>query len=252
MWRWRPLEQHLVDSDLVPHLRLRNVKRTFEMGNVRVEALRTINLDIGKGEMVAIEGPSGSGKTSLLNILGCLDQPSMGFYQLHGLNVGVLSGNSLAELRQREIGFVFQSFNLLTNLTVLENVTLPLTYTRAKHPEARAMEALERVGLAHRARLDPDALTGGEQQRVAIARALVNSPNLILADEPTGNINSQAGSDVLKLFRNLNTREGITIVVATHNHTVTEAMDRTVSMHDGTVSGGVQINRLEYGEEGIQ
>ena len=237
------------DSDSIPHLRLRNITRTHEVGEVRVEALQGINLDIDPGEMIAIVGPSGSGKTSLMNIMGCLDRPTMGFYQLRGLNVGGLTDNNLAELRKSEIGFVFQTFNLLGGLTALENVTLPLTYTPARRPEARAMEALERVGLAHRAGHRPSALSGGEQQRVAIARALVNAPGMILADEPTGNLDSQMGRDVIGLFRNLNEREGVTVVIVTHDHEVSDLVDRVVSVRDGKVVGDERANGASHEDE---
>ena len=229
-----------------PHLRLRNIERAYAAGELRVEALRGVNLDVPYGEMLALVGPSGSGKTTLLNIMGCLDHPTMGFYQLRGIHVGGLSSDRVTELRRHEIGFVFQTFNLLPRLTSLENVTLPLRYTPVRRPEARAMQALERVGLPHRAAHRPPSLTGEEQQRVGIARALVNGPRLLLVDEPAGSLDSEAGRGVLTLLQDLNQRDGVTIVVATRDREVRDFASRLVGVRDGRI---VRDERRSSGDE---
>ena len=233
-------------SSPTPHLRLRNIERTYAAEGIVVEALRGVGLDVAYGEMLALVGPSGSGKTTLLNIMGCLDQPTMGFYQLGGIHVGGLRGDRVAELRRRQVGFVFQTFNLLPGLTSLENVTLPLRYTPVRRPEARAMQALERVGLPHRARHRPEALTGEEQQRVGIARALVNGPALLLADEPAGSLDTEGGSVVLALLQNLNERDGLTVVIATHDQEVCDFAGRVVGIRDGQI---VNDERRIVGDE---
>ena len=224
-------------SNPTPHVRLRNIERTNTSSEITVEALRGANLDVAYGEMVALVGPSGSGKTTLLNIMGCLDHPTMGFYQLRGIHVGGLRSDRVAELRRREIGFIFQTFNLLPGLTSLENVTLPLRYTPVRRPEARAMQALERVGLPHRAAHRPDSLTGEALPRVGVARALVNGARLLLADEPAGSLDSGSSHAVLSLLQDLSGRDGLTVVIATHDHDTKDFAGRILSIRDGRIVG---------------
>ena len=219
-----------------PLIRIADVVKTYVMGDVAVEALRGVNIDIPAGEFVAIMGPSGSGKSTLLNILGCLDRPSSGRYLLDGEEVSSLDANALAETRNRTLGFVFQSFNLLARTTALENVELPLVYAgmppRARR--ARAVAALERVGLGDRLRHHPSQLSGGQQQRVAIARALVNQPRVMLADEPTGNLDSRASAEMMALLAALSD-DGITIVLVTHDAEVAAHARRVIVVRDGMV-----------------
>ena len=219
-----------------PLIRIADVVKTYVMGDVAVEALRGVNIDIAAGAFVAIMGPSGSGKSTLLNILGCFDRPSSGRYLLDGEEVSSLDANALAETRNRTLGFVFQSFNLLTRTTALENVELPLVYA-GMHPRARrarAVAALERVGLGDRLRHHPSQLSGGQQQRVAIARALVNQPRVVLADEPTGNLDSRASAEMMTLLATLS-GEGITIVLVTHDAEVAAHARRVIVVRDGMV-----------------
>ncbi|MET3963040.1 putative ABC transport system ATP-binding protein [Marmoricola sp. OAE513] len=216
---------------------LEGVRKTYATGAVSVEALRGIDIEISAGEYVAIIGPSGSGKSTLMHILGCLDVPTEGRYELAGRDVSDLEESELALIRNREIGFVFQQFNLLADSTALRNVALPLVYAGvpAAEREERARRALERVGLADRADHRPGELSGGQQQRVAVARALVSEPSLILADEPTGNLDSVSTEDVLGLFRELHDA-GRTIVLITHDHEVAEVADRVITLRDGLVT----------------
>ena len=222
--------------DAEPLILLDQVVRTYRMGKMEVRALRGISLSIEEGEFVAIMGSSGSGKTTLMNTIGCLDRPTSGRYVLAGREVSRLTREQLAEIRNRTLGFVFQSFNLLSRTSALENVELPLLYagTSTKERARRATEALRRVGLAERMDHHPGQLSGGQQQRVAIARALVTHPRLILADEPTGNIDSQASLEIMALFQELG-RSGITIVLVTHEPDIATYATRVVRMKDGLV-----------------
>ena len=211
-----------------------NLSKTYVSGTLSVTALRNASFQIEKGEFVAIMGSSGSGKSTLMNLLGCLDLPTSGDYALEGLEIARLKSNQLAEVRNRKIGFVFQSFNLLPRATALENTELPLLYGRVPNPTEIAMQALEKVGLKDRAKHKPTELSGGEKQRVAIARALVNKPSIILADEPTGNLDSTTGHEILSLFHQLN-KEDVTIILVTHEVEIARQAKRIIKMKDGKI-----------------
>lgn len=213
---------------------IENLSKTYDSGTLTVSALREVSFQIKKGEFVAIMGPSGSGKSTLMNLLGCLDLPTMGSYYLEEVNIGSLKPNQLAEVRNRRIGFVFQSFNLLPRATALENTELPLLYGRVANSTEIAMQALERVGLKHRAKHKPTELSGGEKQRVAIARALVNKPAIILADEPTGNLDSETGEEIMSLFHELN-YEAVTLILVTHETEIAQQAKRMIQMKDGRI-----------------
>jgi putative ABC transport system ATP-binding protein len=218
---------------------LESVKKVYTLGENKVHALRGASLTIGAGEFVSIIGPSGSGKSTMMHILGCLDRPSEGRYLLNGKDVSALSRNELAEIRNRQIGFVFQGFNLLPRTTAVENVEVPLLYCRPVMPpaerRARALKALAAVGLSDRADHHPNQLSGGQQQRVAIARALVNEPTLILADEPTGNLDTKTSIDVMHTLQELRERRGITIVLITHEPDIAAYGTRIVTVRDGVI-----------------
>ena len=218
-------------------IRVENLHKTYRMGDVEVPALRGINLTIARGEFVAVMGSSGSGKSTLMNIIGCLDRPTEGKYFLEGEEVGTLSPDAWAHIRNKRIGFVFQGFNLLARTTALENVELPLMYNgfagKARHQ--RAVEVLNLVGLGERLDHTPNRLSGGQQQRVAIARALVNQPSLILADEPTGNLDSATSNEIMVLFQQLNAQQGITIILVTHEADISEHARRQIIFRDGQV-----------------
>jgi putative ABC transport system ATP-binding protein len=216
-------------------IELENITKIYRMGNVEVPALRGVTLSIEQGEMVALIGASGSGKSTLMNIIGFLDKPTGGKYILEGLDVSQLNDNKLAEMRNSKIGFVFQTYNLLPRAAAVANVELPLIYGGGSQKRKRAVEALERVGLKARATHKPSELSGGEQQRVAIARALVNNPSIILADEPTGNLDSNATAEIVSIFCRLN-REGITIVLVTHEIDVARQARRIVRLFDGKIT----------------
>ena len=221
-----------------PVIELKDTSKVYQMGEVEVHALRGVSLEVEKGEMLAIMGPSGSGKSTLMNIIGCLDQLTSGTYSLEGEDVGQLDDDRLAEIRNRRIGFVFQTFNLLARTTALENVMLPLVYAGAGRAERqqRARAALVSVGLEHRLGHTPNELSGGQQQRVAVARALVNNPAIILADEPTGNLDSKSGVEVMAVLQWLNHYRGITVVVVTHDPTIAQHTGRIVHLYDGMIS----------------
>jgi len=220
-------------------IELENITKVYRMGNVDVPALRGITLNIEKGEMVAIIGASGSGKSTLMNIIGCLDKPTLGSYILDGADVSRLNDNKLADIRSKKLGFVFQEYNLLSRASAVANVELPLIYSGGSNRRKRAAEALERVGLAGRANHKPTELSGGEMQRVAIARALVNTPEVILADEPTGNLDSAATAEIISIFRELN-QDGITIIMVTHEMDIAEQTRRVVRLYDGKVASDEQ------------
>jgi len=215
-------------------IELENITKVYRMGKVEVYALNGLSLSIEEGEMVSIVGASGSGKSTLLNVIGCLDRPTSGKYLLDGADVSRLGDNKLAELRNRKLGFVFQEFNLLSRASAIANVELPLIYGGSRNKRQRAIEALERVGLGARANHKPTELSGGEQQRVAIARALVSNPAVILADEPTGNLDSASTNEIISLFCQLN-RDGITVAIVTHEKDIASQTQRIIHLLDGKI-----------------
>jgi putative ABC transport system ATP-binding protein len=231
-----------------PILKVENLHKIYEMGDTRVHALRGISLEIDRGEFVAIMGASGSGKSTFMNLLGCLDSPSEGTYLLDNTNVALLSRIDLARIRNRHVGFVFQGFNLLSRTSALENVELPLIYAAMRARERRELsrEALEKVGLADRIDHVPSQLSGGQQQRVAIARALVNHPSILLADEPTGNLDSRTSIEIMDIFQELNEKEHLTIVLVTHETDIADYAKRVIHFRDGRITRdhAVQKRRL--------
>jgi putative ABC transport system ATP-binding protein len=225
-------------------IKMDDVGKIYKTGSIEVEALKNINLSIDKGEFTAIMGPSGSGKSTLMNIIGCLDRATSGNYELDGVDISRLNDNELAKIRNLKIGFVFQSFNLLPKMTALKNVELPMIYTGLdkKERRARALQAIEKVGLLDRAHHKPSELSGGQKQRAAIARALVNNPSIILADEPTGNLDSASGEDIMAIFQELN-REGVTIVLVTHEQIIAQHTKRIISFMDGRITKDVAVSK---------
>lgn len=217
-------------------LSVQELKKIYQMGEVTVEALKGVSFTISRGEFVAIMGPSGSGKSTLMHLLGCLDQPTSGAYYLEDENVAQLSDNCLAEIRNKRIGFVFQQFNLLPRTTILKNVEVPLIYAGmgGSKRQRLAIAALEKVGLGHRLTHRPNEISGGQKQRVAIARALINNPSLILADEPTGNLDTKTGSEIMEIFHQLNS-QGHTIILVTHEEEVAQHARRIISLRDGEI-----------------
>jgi ABC-type lipoprotein export system ATPase subunit len=220
-------------------IQLRDIRKTYRMGDIMVPVLKGVSMAVARGELVALMGASGSGKSTLMNILGCLDRPDSGMYTLDGEEMSQLSADQRAMVRNRKLGFIFQSFNLLPRTTAQDNVAMPLTYTAGhlseREARRRAAAMLARVGLEDRLHHEPSQLSGGQQQRVAIARALINQPPLLLADEPTGNLDSRTSEEVLAMFQELNRKEGITIIMVTHDAHVADSAQRVIHIHDGLI-----------------
>jgi putative ABC transport system ATP-binding protein len=235
---------------------IKNLVKTYVVGEVEVRALRGVSLDVKRGEFVAVTGPSGSGKSTLMHILGCLDRPTSGQYILDGQDVSKMSKDQLAEVRNKKIGFVFQGFNLLSRTTALDNVELPLLYRggkmRASERHKLAMEALSAVGLGQRADHHPNQLSGGQQQRVAIARALITTPSILLADEPTGNLDTRTSIEVMGIFQRLNMERGITVLLITHEHDIAEYGSRIISCRDGHIVSDSRVESRRRADEELR
>ena len=226
---------------------LKNIQKTYFMGDISLPVLKGITLNVERGEMVALTGVSGSGKSTLMNILGCLDRPTGGEYWLDGREISKLDNDGRADVRNKKIGFVFQNFNLLARTTALENVIMPLGYTAAHLSEKKMLEMgkamLERVGLADRMDHEPSRLSGGQQQRVAIARALVNKPQIVFADEPTGNLDTKMSEEILWIFNEINEKDGVTIVLVTHEMDVAQSAKRIIKLKDGEISSDTVLRK---------
>jgi len=238
----------------MPAISVRNLKKTYVVGDIQVHALRGVTVDVEAGEFLCVTGPSGSGKSTFMHILGCLDRPTSGQYVLDGQDVSTMTRDDLAKVRSHRIGFVFQGFNLLSRTSAIENVELPLLYSRdhvkASERHSRARSSLEIVGLLDRSHHHPNQLSGGQQQRVAIARALINNPSIVLADEPTGNLDSRTSIEVMDVFQRLNVERGITILLITHEHDIAEYGTRTIAFRDGlVVSDQVNTHRRVASQE---
>jgi putative ABC transport system ATP-binding protein len=243
-------------TDAPPVISVRNLVKTYVVGEVEVRALRGVSIDVRRGEFLSVTGPSGSGKSTLMHILGCLDRPTAGQYILDGQDVSKMSKDQLAEVRNNKIGFVFQGFNLLSRTTALDNVELPLLYRSAKMKTSErhklAMEALASVGLVQRADHHPNQLSGGQQQRVAIARALITRPSILLADEPTGNLDSRTSVEVMGIFQRLNLERGITVLLITHEHDIAEYGTRMVACRDGLIVSDEPVARRRIAEDELR
>ncbi|NLS77937.1 MAG: ABC transporter ATP-binding protein [Chloroflexi bacterium] len=219
-----------------PVIEIKDITKVYQLGEILVHALRGVSLVVEKGDFISIMGPSGSGKSTLMNIIGCLDLPTAGQYLLEGVDVGRLNDNQLADIRNQRIGFIFQTFNLLPRTTALQNVELPLVYAHnSSSRRQQAIQALTAVGLADRVDHRPNELSGGQQQRVAIARALINNPAILLADEPTGNLDSKSGREIMSIMQRLNREQGITVVIVTHDPNIAQHTNRTIRLSDGQV-----------------
>jgi putative ABC transport system ATP-binding protein len=232
---FRAAAQFLEGIRMSTVIEIQNVRKIYKMGEVEVPALDGVTLNINKGEMVAIIGPSGSGKSTLMNIIGCLDTPTSGTYTLDGVDVSKMTDDEQAVIRNKKIGFVFQQFNLLPRTRAVDQVELPLVYSGTPERRQKALAALSSVGLGERTHHRPNELSGGQQQRVAIARALVTDPSIILADEPTGNLDSKSGAEILGIFKRLNKEKGMTVILVTHDQNIAAAAERTIRLRDGLV-----------------
>jgi putative ABC transport system ATP-binding protein len=242
-------------SASAPVIAVRNLVKIYRVGEVEVRALRGVSLEVERGEFVAITGPSGSGKSTLMHILGCLDRPTSGKYLLEGEDVSHMTRDQLAEIRNRRIGFVFQGFNLLSRTSALDNVELPLLYrggTRTAERRKRAMDALAAVGLRERSDHHPNQLSGGQQQRVAIARALITNPSILLADEPTGNLDSRTSVEVMGIFQRLNRERGITVLLITHEHDIAEYGTRIIACRDGQIVADHPVHHRRSAEDELK
>jgi len=230
-----------------------DITKVYRIGNIKVNALRGINLEIRRGEFVAVMGPSGSGKSTLMNIIGCLDVPTSGQYFLNNMDISKLNDNQLANIRNKEVGFVFQTFNLLSRTNVYGNVELPMIYSKERiiNKKKKILDAIESVGLTEWIRHRPSELSGGEKQRVAIARALVNQPSIILADEPTGNLDSVTGEEIMAIFQKLN-RQGKTIIIVTHELDIARHTHKIIYLRDGIIHGQDKVNNQVFAEEKLK